>query len=609
MSDCVRVTLSSELESNVFTLLTVAGCLIDTPAYQTRKQELTDHDGDSFIQEDDCDDESATVFPGAQEICDGADQDCDSEIDEDPIDGLAWYPDADGDGHGAGSAVIACTLPAGHAPNGADCDDSSAAIHPGAADAWYDGTDNNCDGADDFDQDQDGDRSLEAGGTDCDDEDAGRSGIRVEGWLDIGIDNDCDGSTQDQVSLDLSTMHRIDGPRADAGFGSTLLVVPTGWFGDEPWLVVGAGALDAYSGAVYGWPASELSTATTANDSPWMVEGRALLGGALGWAGHADAPVLLVSEVTVGDGLGSVLGWTGTTIGDGRDDASFVITGDRPDLYAGSSLVSGADIDGDGISDLVTSGVLDSRFSPNAGTVAVFYDPTVLTGTISYADSDALYWVDMPGAQMYPVSVGDADDDGRDDLGFVLNPSTGDDPSGALFLPDGPLAGSHEVLSESTIQFYYCAPHTALDVDEDGSPELFALGGITWQIDLPVSGSVVPWEPTVGRQSFRDPVVDWVGVFDAGVPYWDGARALAASHVYDESRGAVAIDRLEWGLSSVYDDAKYLIVGDGPGDSFGSTTGFVDHSGDGVEDLVIAAPGLDKSGADAGAVYVLPSPT
>lgn len=35
----------------------------------------------------------------------------------------SWYPDLDGDGHGAGLPTSACTQPAGHSPLGDDCDD------------------------------------------------------------------------------------------------------------------------------------------------------------------------------------------------------------------------------------------------------------------------------------------------------------------------------------------------------------------------------------------------------------------------------------------------------------------------------------------------------
>lgn len=56
------------------------------------------------------------------------------------------YVDADGDGFGAGSAVWSCDgLGEGFSTNGADCNDASANIYPGAA-GTFEGIDNNCDG-------------------------------------------------------------------------------------------------------------------------------------------------------------------------------------------------------------------------------------------------------------------------------------------------------------------------------------------------------------------------------------------------------------------------------------------------------------------------------
>ena len=41
-----------------------------------------DADEDRYPASEDCDDKNATVFPGASEICDGLDNDCNDEIDE-----------------------------------------------------------------------------------------------------------------------------------------------------------------------------------------------------------------------------------------------------------------------------------------------------------------------------------------------------------------------------------------------------------------------------------------------------------------------------------------------------------------------------------------------
>ncbi|TMI79633.1 MAG: T9SS type A sorting domain-containing protein, partial [Bacteroidetes bacterium] len=76
----------------------------------------------------DCDDQHATVHPGATEIPDdGIDQDCDG------LDLKTWYVDADGDGYGNPSVhKTANTKPVGYVSDHTDCDDTNAAIHPGA---------------------------------------------------------------------------------------------------------------------------------------------------------------------------------------------------------------------------------------------------------------------------------------------------------------------------------------------------------------------------------------------------------------------------------------------------------------------------------------------
>jgi hypothetical protein len=82
---------------------------------------------------DDCDDANPDVFPGAIEICNEVDDDCNVLIDDDPVDAGTWYTDADADTYGDPNAPLtACVQPAGSVTNTDDCDDTSAAIFPGA---------------------------------------------------------------------------------------------------------------------------------------------------------------------------------------------------------------------------------------------------------------------------------------------------------------------------------------------------------------------------------------------------------------------------------------------------------------------------------------------
>lgn len=118
----------------------------------------------------DCDDTNATVFSGAPATCDGLDTDCDGRL---PDKGLAQETDEDGDGR---------------RPCSGDCNDTDAQIYPGAPELC-DGKDNNCSGLADEQIDDDHDSYTQC--VDCDDSDPQTHPGAAE--LCDNKDNNCDG--------------------------------------------------------------------------------------------------------------------------------------------------------------------------------------------------------------------------------------------------------------------------------------------------------------------------------------------------------------------------------------------------------------------------------
>ncbi len=153
-----------------------------------------DLDGDGVRASEDCDDNEALAYPGAEEVCDGVDNDCDGEIDGPLATGARdWAQDLDGDTFGDASAIVTeCTAPEGYVQDTNDCDDGDASINPLVDEIYYDGVDQDCDGLSDYDADLDGEDSFEFGGPDCDDADRLIHTAAEEVYYD-GIDQNCDG--------------------------------------------------------------------------------------------------------------------------------------------------------------------------------------------------------------------------------------------------------------------------------------------------------------------------------------------------------------------------------------------------------------------------------
>lgn len=109
---------------------------------QVSYQSCVDNDDDGYPADSDCDDSDPDVNPGAVEICNGVDDNCDGDIDEECV---TYYRDADGDGWGdPGDSVTATSPPAGYVATSGDCDDTDRYIYPGASERCN-GLDDDCD--------------------------------------------------------------------------------------------------------------------------------------------------------------------------------------------------------------------------------------------------------------------------------------------------------------------------------------------------------------------------------------------------------------------------------------------------------------------------------
>ncbi len=153
----------------------------------------------------DCDDASASTYPGAAELCDAVDQDCDGT-----------WTDGGADDDGDGVLDELC--------GGLDCDDASASTYPGAP-RQCDWLDHDCDTIADNDSDEDGYASESCGGADCDDGDPIAFPGAGEVCLD-GVDQDCDGSA-DGLMRSISSMTRVTNNTQSSG-GPDLV-----WTGSE----------------------------------------------------------------------------------------------------------------------------------------------------------------------------------------------------------------------------------------------------------------------------------------------------------------------------------------------------------------------------------------
>ncbi len=466
-----------------------------------------------------------------------------ADDDSGPAMPIAWYRDADGDGYGDPEARLASAVPLhGYVTTAGDCNDGDPAVNPGATET-------------------------------CD-----------------GVDDDCDGSTDETGALGCTPFH------ADAdgdGYGS-----PT------------RSACRCAAGEIY-------NTSDTAD------------------CDDGDSAVHPEVVEICGDGIdqdcdGRSPGCRSTGSWDLGDAGAFKLVGEEPGDYAGHVVSGPGDVDGDGFDDVLVGAWRSATGATRTAAAYLLYGPVTAGGDLARADARLL----GPGAGAdtgYAVSgAGDVNRDGLADIlvGGWRN-DTGGTGAGAAFLLYGPVSGDLSLdladasfVGEEEEDAAGYAVSGAGDVDGDGFADVLVgapdqignadpgvvyllRGPLAGDLDLgladarfdgeqrdDLAGSAVAGAGDVDGDGFDDVLVG-ASHHDGGGPS-AGAAYLLCGPLDADRRLSLA-------------DARLL--GEEPGDLAGyAVAGAGDVDGDGAADLLVGAPQSDDGGVSAGAAYLLYGP-
>jgi len=520
-----------------------------------------DQDGDDYLDigcagGDDCNDNNPAIHPGAVELCDGEDGDCDGSLPAEEQDG-----DGDGDPGCSDCDDANPTVSGGDEDQDGydecmgDCAEGNASIYPGAYDEWGDGIDQNCDGVDGDDQDGDGSPGnatppgLGTPEWDCDDFDPALNRTDADG---DGVDTcaeppDCDdldasrypGNTE--VACDGHDGDCVHDPDEEDGDADGVMPCEGDCDDQDP-----GSNIDADGD---GW----IPCDNDCNDTDPSVNP-----GYIGWEDPSDG---IDSDCSGGDAAGLA-------------NADFLFTGEASGDSAGLSVAGGGDVDADGLDDVLVGARSNSESGPGAGKTYLLLGSTILSaGGVDLATADATFLgeasSDRSGSDV--AFVGDIDGDGLDEIAVVApeNDEGGND-AGKTYVYFGATiaAGGSFSLANADAVFIGEAPG-------DGS---WTSGQAVAFGDFDGDGLA---DLVIGAQHSNSPAVD------AGKTSLFFGTTVAAGGTFILGSG----------------DATF--VGEAAGDYSGSAVASAgDVDADGLSDLLIGARGNDEAADYSGKSYL-----
>ena len=567
---------------------------------------------------DDCNDSNSQDYPGADEICDGNDNDCDGETDEsDAVDASTWYRDVDGDDYGdANDSIGSCTEPAGYADNGDDCDDTDADLNPDTV--WY--ADSDSDGFGDASTTQtvceQPSGYIDDDNTDCDDGDGSINPDADEICNDV--DDDCD-SLIDDADSDVEQASQSQWwPDSDSDtYGDEDATAtyacdqPSGYVSNDDDCNDGDGA--EFPGG------DEYCDDGADNNCDGLIDDDTSVDATSFYAdtdeddfGDPDSAIPSCTQVTVGgvdyiaDGTdcddtdGDVNPDAEELCNDGVDndcdpatvtpcttllaDADYVISGVNDSDLFGEGMDNAGDINQDGYDDLIV-GAQYYDFDDGTGAITDAGASFVIYGPLSAASTDAetVAGAILGGpdesvrAGVAVAGVGDINGDGYPDVLTSAHRYTDTyTRTGAVYLWFGPLTGSLDA-SQANAVFTYddsSLQYDALGKALDGGSDLTGDGAADLLIANQADDFSAPGTTAAAAGGFFVVAGPTTGSVDL---------ASADSRVYGESDG-----------DNLGDKGMLVIAGD--------------VNGDGQADVVAGSDSEDTAGTEAGAAYVFHGP-